>query len=373
MKYGRKIILSVLVVLFTAPLAFCQSEMLKGIVNNLAYYKQKKELKFLTNAKKSIDSLIRVSPDTNDLQKHVYRAIINSAIAFTDSTNQSGQPENFFRQTVYQVDVLNTRKKIFRYQPEMDFARECLANVYIRKGFAYMRVSDYTNAGDMFLKAHKYAPAFKPLNAYIAYTNNKLGNVTTAEKYWNSVVKTDSTRADYIEAASAVFKTVGDTAKALEMIKRGRTLNPNDKSLLLDEAQIYNNSRDFQSLAPLLPALLDYNINNPDIVFVAANCYDHLQQYDKAENLYLRVIDLNSAAYDPIFNLGLLYLKKSVLAKGNEASKNLAYAQQWVEKANEISPNDVNCLEVLRMVYAKTGNTDQSDKINNKLKQLTNQ
>lgn len=373
MKYSRKIILSVLLVLFTTPFAFCQSEMLKGIVNNLAYYKQRKELKFLTNAKKSIDSLIRVFPDTSNLQHQVFRAVINSAILYVDSTNQTGQPADFFKQTVYQVDVLNTRRRIFRYQPEMDFARECLANVYIRKGFAYMRVSDYTNAGDMFLKAHRYVPAFKPLNAYIAYTNNKLGNVTAAEKYYNSVVKSDSTRADYIEAASTVFKAVGDTAKALEMIKRGRRLNPDDKSLLLDEAQIYNNSKDYQSLAPLLPALLDYNINNPDIVFVVANCYDHLKLYDKAENLYLRVIDLNSAAYDPIFNLGLLYLKKSVLARGDEADKNLGYAQQWIEKANEISPNDVNCLQVLKMVYAKTGNTDQIEKIDNKLKQLTNQ
>ncbi|GAA4090093.1 hypothetical protein [Mucilaginibacter panaciglaebae] len=373
MKYGRKIILSVLLVLFTTPLAFCQSELLKGVVNNLAYYKQRKELKFLTNAKKSIDSLLKIATDTSDLEKNVYRAVIYSAIVYVDSTNKSGQPENFFRQTVRQVDVLNTRKKIFKYQPEMDFARECLANVYIRKGFAYMRVSDYTNAGDMFIKAHRYVPAFKPLNAYIAYTNNKLGNVTTAEKYYDSVVKTDSTRIDYIEAASSVYKAVGDTAKALEMIKRGLKLNPNDKFLLLDEAQIYNNNKDYKSLAPLLPALLDYNINNPDIVFVAANCYDHLKQYDKAENLYLRVIDLNSAAFDPIFNLGLLYLKKSVLAKGDEANKNLAYAQQWIEKANEISPNDTNCLEVLKMVYAKTGNTDQTEKINNKLKQLTNQ
>ncbi|HWZ34924.1 MAG TPA: hypothetical protein VNW51_02135, partial [Mucilaginibacter sp.] len=319
------------------------------------------------------DSLISKSPDTSNLQNQVFRAIINSAILYVDSTNKSGQPESFFRQTVYQVDVLNTRKKIFRYQPEMDFARECLANVYIRKGFAYMRVSDYTNAGDMFLKAHRYAPAFKPVNAYIAYTNNKLGNVITAQRYYESVVKTDSTRIDYIEAASMVFKAVGDTAKALEMIKRGRKLNPNDKSLLLDEAQIYNNSKDYKSLAPLLPDLLDYNINNPDIVFVVANCYDRLNQYDKAENLYLRAIDLNSAAYDPIFNLGLLYLKKSVLTKGEVANKNLALGQQWIEKANEISPNDVNCLQVLKIIYSKTGNASQIEKIDNKLKQLTNQ
>jgi tetratricopeptide (TPR) repeat protein len=370
---GRKIILSVLLVLFTSPLAFCQSEMLKGIVNNLAYYKQKKELKALVNAKKSIDSLLKAVPDTNDLEQNVYRAVINSAILYIDSTNSTGQPENYLRKTVEQVDILNTRKKVYKYQPEMDFTRQCLANVYIRKGFAYVRISDYTNAGAMFLKAHKYVPSFKPLNAYVAYTNNKLGNVETAEKYYDSLIKTDSTRTDYIEAASNVYKAVGDTAKALEMLKRGRKLLPADKFLLLDEANIYNNSKDYRSLEPLLPQLLDFNINNPDIVFVAANCYDHLHQYDKAETLYLRVIDLNSSAFDPIFNLGLLYLKKSVIKNGGEADKNIMYAQQWMEKASEISPNDTNCLEVLKLIYQKTDNKDQTEKINNKLKELTNQ
>jgi tetratricopeptide (TPR) repeat protein len=370
---GRKIVLSVLLVLFTAPLAFSQSEILKGVVNSLAYYKQRKELKFLTNAKKSIDSLLKIAPDTSDLEKNVYRAVINSAILYIDSTNKTGQPENYFRKTVEQVDILNGRNKIYKYQPEMDFTMQCLANVYIRKAFAYVSISDYSNAIGLFLKAHKYAPSFKPLNAYIAYTNNKLGNLTAAARYYDNLVKTDSIRTDYIEAAANVYKAIGDTAKAIEMIRRGRKLLPNDKFLLLDEANIYNNNKDYKSLEPLLPQLLDININNPDIVFVAANCYDHLYQYDKAEALYLRVIDLNNSAYDPIFNLGLLYLKKSALKKGSDADKNILYAQQWVEKANEISPNNVKCLEVLQLIYAQTGNKDQTDKINNKLKQLTNQ
>jgi Flp pilus assembly protein TadD len=87
----------------------------------------------------------------------------------------------------------------------------------------------------------------------------------------------------------------------------------------------------------------------------------------------LHVIELNSSAYDPIFNLGLLYLKKSLLKKEGATDTNIAYAQQWVEKAYEISPNNVNCLEVLQVIYAQTGNKDQINKINNKLKQLTNQ
>jgi tetratricopeptide (TPR) repeat protein len=160
---------------------------------------------------------------------------------------------------------------------------------------------------------------------------------------------------------------------ALEIVKKGRKALPGDKSLLLDEANIYNNRKDYQSLAKLLPALLEINTNNADIAFVAANCYDHLNQYDKAEPLYLHAIELNSSAYGPIFNLGLLYFKQSETKKERGSDQNAARAAQWLEKANEITPNDVNCLHILQLVYAQTGNKDQENRINNKLKQLTNQ
>jgi tetratricopeptide (TPR) repeat protein len=370
---GRKIILSVLTVLLTTPYAFCQTEVLKGVVNSLAFYKQKSEIKYLGNAKKTIDSLIKVSPDTTDLEKNVYRAVVNSSILYIDSLNKLNQPSNFFRKTVELVDQLNTRKKIYKYQPEMDFARQCLANVYIRRGFSYINNSDYNNAEQSFLRAHRYVPSFKPLNAYIAYTYNKLGNLETAARYYDNLIKADSTKTAYIEAASNIYKAIGDTTKAIQTIKKGRKQLPSDRFLLLDEANIYNNRQDYHSLEPLLPQLLDININNPDIVFVAANCYDHLYQYDKAESLYLRAIDLNSSAYDPIFNLGLLYLRKSELKKGDDKENNLNHAQQWLEKASDISPNNTRCLQLLQAVYTQNGNQYQLNKINNKLKQLTNQ
>jgi len=123
----------------------------------------------------------------------------------------------------------------------------------------------------------------------------------------------------------------------------------------------------------LLPALLEINTNNADIAFVAANCYDHLNQYDKAESLYLHAIELNSSAYEPIFNLGLLYFKQSQTKRESGDDRNTARAIQWLEKADEISPNDIKCLQVLQLVYTQTGNKNQVNRISNKLKQLTNQ
>jgi tetratricopeptide (TPR) repeat protein len=161
---------------------------------------------------------------------------------------------------------------------------------------------------------------------------------------------------------------------ALNIIKKARKVLPADKSLLLEEANIYNNRRDFRNLVNLLPDLLDIKQNNADIAFVAANCYDHLNRYGEAESLYLRSIELNSTAYDPAFNLGLLYFKESNLKSlTGSKSENEARAAQWLERASEISPNDANCLQVLKLVYAQTNNHEQFNRIDNKLKQITNQ
>jgi tetratricopeptide (TPR) repeat protein len=368
---GRKIKLSVLLVLFASSTAFCQTEVLKSVVNNLAFYRQKKDLKYLTMAQKSADSLLKA--DSTDIERKVYQAVVNSSILYIDSANTLKQPDKLFTQTVALVDWLSSERKIYRYEPEMGYAKRCLTNVYIRKAFVYIKSSDFINALKLFQNAERYSPSYKPLKAYIAYSNSKLGNLQAAGKYYTGLITGDSTKAEYVEAAAYTYKSVGDTITALEIVKKARKFLPNDRSLLLDEANIYNNRKDYRSLAPLLPALLDININNADIAFVAANCYDHLNQYDRAESLYLQSIELNSSTFEPVFNLGLLYFKQSILKRQGDSSENEARAAQWLEKASEISPNNVNCLKVLQLVYAQTGNQEQMDKINNKLKQLTNQ
>jgi tetratricopeptide (TPR) repeat protein len=369
----RKVILPVLIISLSTSAAFCQTEVLKGVVNSLAFYKQKKDLKYLANAKKTVDSLITTRSDSMDVEKTVYRIVVNSSILFIDSLNKLNQSADFFTQTTNLVDKLSSKRKAYKYQVEIDYSKRCLANVYMRKAFVYMNKSDFGNALQLFQSAQKYAPSFKQLNVYIAYSNNKLGNMQAAAKYYTDLVNSDSTKAEYVQAASNNYKLLGDTASALNVIKKGRKLLPNDKTLLLDEANIYSNKKDYHSLAPLLPALLDINSNNADIAFVAAVCYDHLNQYDKAESLYLRSIELNSSLYDPIFNLGLLYLKESVKKQERGSSPDNIRAAQWLEKANEISPNNADCLQVLQLAYTQAGNQEQINRINNKLKQLTNQ
>lgn len=370
MQQNRKIVF-LIAALFTTSLAFGQSEALKVVVNNLAFYKQKNDLQYLARAKKSADSLIITRSDTNDLDKNMYRLIVNASILHTDTLNKLGQPEGFVDQTSALFERLSDRQKAFRYQPELDYVKRCLADAYIRKGFGATTAGDFAKASAAFQKAKSYAPNFKPINGYLAYTNNKQGNLQEAAKNFSSLISGDSTKAEYFQTASSIYKSMGDTAKALQVLKRARRIAPTDKQLLQDEANIYNNKRDYRSLEPLLGQLLDANSTSSEIAFVAANCYDNLNQLDKAESLYLRAIELNGSAYEPVFNLGLLYLKRSAL-NASDNGKNITSAILWLEKANEMAPGDKNALQLLQLAYRKTGNQTQLDRVSDRLQQITN-
>jgi tetratricopeptide (TPR) repeat protein len=370
---ARKITFTILTVFLATSLTWGQTEVLKSVVNNLALYKQKKDLKYLGNAKKSIDSVIKAAPDSTDLGRNVFRAEVNSVILYVDSLNKLGSPAVLFVQTVALVDKLSLQRKIFRYEEEINYAKQCLANVYIRKAYGVLGKADYVNALKLFQNAQNYAPGYKPITGYIAYCDYKLGHLNSAAQLYSQLIESNTASAEYVETASNIYKTLGDTTMALSIVEKGRKLLPLDKSILLDEANIFTNKRDYQSLYPLLPSLLDTYTNNADVEFVAANCYDHLNQYDKAIAYYLKAIDINSSAYEPIFNLGVLLLKKSEINLRGADDQDLLQAGSWLEKANEISPNDVKCLKALEMVYTKTGNQDQINKINNKLNQLNNQ
>jgi tetratricopeptide (TPR) repeat protein len=370
---ARKIAFAVLTMFLTTSLAMGQNEVLKSVVNNLALYKQKKDLKYLGNAKKSIDSVIKAAPDSTDLQRNVFRAEVNAVILYADSLNKLGNPSALFDKTVELVDKLSLQRKIYRYEEEITYAKQCLANVYIRKAYVFLGKTDYVNALRLFQNAQNYAPAYKPITGYIAYCDYKLGHLNSAAQLYSQLIEGNTISAEHVETASNIYKALGDTATALTIVEKGRKLLPLDKSILLDAANIYTNKRDYKSLYPLLPSLLDSYTNNAEVQFVAAICYDHLNQFDKAVSYYLKAIDMNSSAYEPVFNLGLLLLKKSEIDKQKDNDQDILQAGNWLEKANEISPNDVKCLKALQMVYTKTGNLDQVNKINSKLNQLNNQ
>lgn len=368
--YIRKLILLITCICFTSFIAEAQSEAMKDVINNLALYHTKNDLKYLGDAQKAINTQIKTHADSADLGKLVYKSLVYATIVYVDSLNKLNQPDTLLRQTSRLTDRLLANRKIYKYATQMNYTRACLANVYQRKAFDFYNKNNYRLAIINFNVAKKYVPAAKEIDVYLANIYYKLGNYRTAVVYYDTILTYKKPKLENIQSAANIYRILGDTTRSLQIVKKGLDDYPNDKYLLFEEANIYNNKKDYVMLKPLLNDLIAAAPDDEHVVFMAAVCYDHLNDYDKAESFYQKAIEINSTDYDPIFNLGLLYLKKAVKTKPDYQA-NINQSKLWLEKAYEISPNSTACLKALQMLYLQANNQAQLDKINDKLKQLT--
>jgi len=374
MAVCKKIVLLISCICFTSFIAKAQSEAMKDVINNLALFHKKNDLKYLGDAKKAVDATIKTHADSADMGKLVYKAMVYSTVLYTDSLNKLNFPDTMLLQTTKLVNRLLANRKIYRFNLEMNYSKGCIANVYQRKAFDFYSKNNYRQAIYNFNIAKKYVPAAKDVNAYLAGIYYKLGNYRTAAVYYDTVLMSKNPRLEHIQTASNIYRTLGDTTRSLQIIQKGLEAFPEDKYLLFEQANIYNSQKNYTALKPILNSLVELASNDPNVLFMAANCCDHLNELDRAEVYYQKVIELNNNAdYDPIFNLGLLYLKKaSQVKKTEEYQANISQSKNWLEKAYEMAPNSETCLKALQMLYLQSGDQGQLDRVNNKLKQLTN-
>lgn len=371
--YIRKVVLLIVSICFTSSVAFGQTEAMKDVINNIAFYYKKNDLKYLADAKKSVDGSFKTHADSLDFGKNVYKAVVYSSIVYIDSLNKLKLPDTLFLQTTKLVNRLLYNRKVYKYDIEINYIKGCIANVYLRKGFGSYYSNNYRQAITGFKLAKNYVPAATDIDGYLANIYYKLGSYTTAAAYYDTLLRVKKPKIEYVQSAANIYRSLGDTARALQIIQNGLDDYPHDRYLQLEEANIYNNKKDYARLRPLVDELLSESPNDAELIFMAANCYDHLNEFDKAESLYQDAIELNSTDYTPIFNLGLLYLKKAAIRKNHsDYLATINQSKNWLEKAYEISPNNEMCLKALQMLYLQTDNQSQLNKINSKLKQLTN-
>jgi len=368
---ARKLLLSVIFLVTTSSFAFPQTEELKDVFNNLAFYNQKHDLKYLGEAKKAIDKRIHTRSDSANLYKSIYKAVVYSTIASADSLNILNMPPDFLTTTSVYADALFTSKKIYNYADKIAYIKSNMANAYIRKGFNDLQHDNYKTAVDNFEKARAIVPSADHLKVYMAYAANRMGELNKAAAYYDQLLENGKAGAEVILTAQKIYKVLGDTAKALKAIKNGRMLYPENKKLLFEEANIYNNKKDYGALRGLIGGLVKAEPDSYDINFLAAVCYDQLNQTNKAEFFYKKAMQLNKADYESAFNIGVLYMKKG-LAVPTESAEDFKLSAIYLEQANEMNPNNPDFLQTLKLLYDKTGKIEQSNKINTQLNQITN-
>ena len=86
-------------------------------------------------------------------------------------------------------------------------------------------------------------------------------------------------------------------------------------------------------------------------------------------------MQLNGTSYDPVFNLGVLYMKRGAVNQVKDqpkSSEDFELAKTYLEKANDMNPNYPQFLVTLKLLYDKIGNIALANKISTQLNQIIN-
>lgn len=412
----KKTILSLLM-LSCFFVAMAQKSEVSAAKNNYALYNvgtqtkasTSKLLESLNLAKANTDKAI-LNEKTKDLPElWVYRGLIYSSIAVTDTLNKANAEAAF---TTAQAAIAKAKTLDVKgeFKTEIETSDRNLAIMMQNKGVAAFGDKDYKTAYNSFKFISDVMPTDTLFSMYTAIaakshaadlttkfsTSNSpdlLPEITNynnqAIKYYSKTIELSPKNASLYQELSRTQLTIKDTTAALKTIEAGRLADPNFMGLVYDELNIYLNRGEGAKQISKIENAITIDPSNKTLYFVAGVAYSANKDFIKAEGAYNKALELDPNYADAIYNLAIIYINRGndfIIAanklpnnKASEAKYNelkgkftaeLAKAAPLLEKARELNPKDANTLTTLREVYVKLSKFEKASEVKKALDEL---
>ena len=345
--------------------------------------KKVEELKNLSSSAKSYSDLLAVEK-TSGKDKYSAQAqtsieeikgkLVNIAIDKQAESKFKEASELLY--TVYELDKTDLSKLYFSatyavYDKEYDKALTY---------FAELKKQNYTGEETQY-----YAK-----NA-ITEKEDYFGNTASAKTDRDSKVKLKlysepreekipSKRGEISKKVAYILSEKGNIPEAKIAFEEAKKENPDDVNLIITEANLYFNEKDFVTYKKLLTTALEKNPNNVELIYNLGVTSHTNKEIDEAERLYNKAISI-----DPNYSLAYLNLANIKLDKRNlitdqmnklgtstidtkkydflkKQSENILTTEvlPLLEKANQLEPSNEDTKSLLIKVY---GALDFTDKI----------
>jgi len=209
----------------------------------------------------------------------------------------------------------------------------------------------------------------------------KAKNMDKAKKYFGIAADKKIGGAGLFMDICKIYKESGDTAGAIETLKKGIDKYPKESSPMIAEmVNIYLATGKNKEAMDYLTKAIELDPKNATYEFALGALYDQTKQQDKAIASYQKAIDLDPKYVDAYLNAGASYYNAGIEHfktanetkddKVYEAEKKIAldfYAKAvpFLEKVKEVSTNKkekIDALFSLKQIYYKLGQKDKSDK-----------
>ena len=350
--------------------------------------KKVEEGKNLTLAAKSFQDLLAVEKASG---KSKYSAqattsildikfkLLNSAIADTKSDKDlEGAQKLYDAYLLDKKDTINLYYAASTYVNGKDYATalklysELKTLNYSGKGTSYLAVNKLTSQEDAFNTVKERDLAVK------------LG---THEKPKTEAIP--SKRGEIYKNIALILVQDGKVEEAKKAVADARKANPEDNSLLLTEANLYLETKDYETYKKLVAEALEKNPNDADLVFNLGVLSANAKNRADAEKYYKKVIEINPKYTNAYINLAALKLEdeKVIIDEMNKLGTSAKDMKRYevlktqredlfkatipfLQKAYELDPTNIDVAKTLLNVYSALEMMPESKELKAKIKVL---
>ncbi len=226
------------------------------------------------------------------------------------------------------------------------------SNAYFNAGLCAYKAKDWKNTQEFFEKCIEIKHRIPDCSAYLsdAYTQQK--NYEEGEKFYKEALKNNPGNKDLMIALINVYLPQGKKDEAGKVLTDAIALDPENKELH----------------------------------YVVGTVYEGQENYEKAAEAYKKVIELDPKYTDAYLGLGAVYFniaaeynnKINDLMPGDpkedeykaKMKENFEKSLPYLEKADELNPNNKDILNSLKQVYYKLEMIDKYKETKAKLEAL---
>ncbi len=221
-------------------------------------------------------------------------------------------------------------------------------------------------------------------NAGLAAFNGEQYDI--AIKHFKEAAKYGYNDARTHNLIAGAYQLKKDTLGALEALQLGFEKYPNDNDMVNSLIQIYLDMNKTDDAMKYLDLAIRQNPKNPTYHFAKGTLLEKLEKLDEAIESYKKSIEADPNFFNAYYNLGAVYYNHGVkqidVANAVPTSNNAQYeielekADDWfktalpyMEKCNELKPDDRVTLESLKNLYYRLKDMDKYNAILEKLGQ----
>ena len=266
-----------------------------------------------------------------------------------------------------------------------------LINAAYDKGAAFYADQNFSEASNAF-RVSVEASALVDIVDTNAMFNTALcaeaaGNKVVAKEFYQKLVDMKADQPAAFTALALILKDEDDLVNTGKYVDLAVELFPENYNTLINAASIHLMIGNSERASVILDAMSVDFADNPVVFFAKGVAFEQINMPEKAEEAYLKAIELRPDYFDAIFNLAAHYVTRGVSIKAeadalpmseqtkydelNEiANEIFKKAIPMLEKANEMESDNIPVMSTLKDIYVHLRMMDRANELNEQIERL---